>query len=585
MQQPRLSISRLANLGASAIVAAFQRYETDFREITGRARARFEARDWHGLQADAEERLDLYRTCVQDLKKELRELLTDEQFGDPIVWVSIKAVYSGLITGFDDWELAETFLNSITRQVFDTEGVDERIEFVDTDFEAPPTTAREPVYRSYDRPKNTAALVGRVLADVSFVHGYRQLDADAAAVATRIDDHLKEIGALRVVDRTEIVRSVFYRGKWAYLVGRLFSGSQIVPMAIALSSTPDGAVVDAVLLDEDEISILFSFTRAYFHVAVSRPYDMVRFLKKVMPRKRIAELYISIGFNKHGKTELYRDILHHLAATDDRFQIAPGKKGMVMTVFTIPGYDVVFKIIKDTFTYPKKVTRREVLEKYHMVFRHDRAGRLADAQEFEHLKFARDRFSEELLAELLEVAGRTVEVEGEAVIIHHLYIERRMIPLDIYVQDASEEAAMAAVVDYGKAIKDLAASNIFPGDMMLKNFGVTRHGRVVFYDYDEIVPLTDCNFRHPPRPPREEDLFSDEPWFTVAENDVFPGEFPNFLGLAGRLMETFAERHGDLFTVDYWRSMQQRLRSGEMLQPLPYDPDKQLPRPAPAAAE
>ena len=83
-------------------------------------------------------------------------------------------------------------------------------------------------------------------------------------------------------------------------------------------------------------------------------------------------------------------------------------------------------------------------------------------------------------------------------VIQHVYIERRMIPLNIYLQEAGPEQMAHAVVEYGNAIKDLVSANIFPGDMLWKNFGVTRHGKVVFYDYDEIEYITDCNFRRVP---------------------------------------------------------------------------------------
>jgi isocitrate dehydrogenase kinase/phosphatase len=325
-----------------------------------------------------------------------------------------------------------------------------------------------------------------------------------------------------------------------------------------------------VLLDENDVSILFSFTRSYFHVDVDRPYDLIRFLRTIMPRKRVAELYISIGYNKHGKTELYRDILHHMAYSDDQFQKARGQPGMVMSVFTMPSYDIVFKVIKDRFTYPKKTTRAAVMEKYHLVFRHDRAGRLVDAQEFEHLQFDRGRFSSTLLDDLMLHAEATISVTEAHVTVKHAYVERRIIPLDIYVREADEEMAVQALIDYGNAIKDLAISNIFPGDMLLKNFGVTRHGRVVFYDYDELCLLTDCNFRDIPPAPSYEDELSPEPWFSINEHDVFPEQFVNFLGVYGEIREVFLEHHRDLLDPAYWRAVQARLAAGEIMQLLPY---------------
>ncbi len=575
----RLTDSRLANLGARIILQGFEEYHTDFKTITRRARIRFEQRDWHGMQADAAERLDLYRRVVDRTVADVRELLGD-RVHHKLVWASMKAVYSGLIADRDDWELAETFFNSVTRRIFTTIGVDEQIEFVDTDFELPPTAPRRSVYRTYRRAVTTATLVEQILRDFAlrepFHIPFADLTRDAHLVAREVEAHLKAIGALKVVERAEIVRSVFYRGQAAYLVGRLFSGSHLIPFVIALLHEPEGLVVDAVLLDENDVSILFSFARSYFHVIIERPYDLVRFLKSIMPRKRVAELYISIGYNKHGKTELYRDMLNHLATTDDRFEIAPGQRGMVMTVFTLPAYDLVFKIIQDRFAFPKRTTREAVKEKYRLVFKHDRAGRLVDAQEFEYLKFARHRFTDELLDELLRVAGRSVHVDDDHVIIRHTYVERRVIPLDIYVREADDEAAEAAIIDYGNAIKDLAATNIFPGDMLLKNFGVTRHRRVVFYDYDELCLLTECRFRTFPQARHLEDELAPDPWFHVGEHDIFPEEFRRFWGLRGRLLEVFLEHHADLFEVDFWRHMQERIHSGEVIHIFPYPQHKRL---------
>ena len=571
----RLSDSRRANLAANAIHAACDAYQREFKAITRRARARFEQCDWRGMQADAAERLDLYKQVVDPTVAEIHQLL-DDRVNDKLVWASMKAVYSGLIAGRDDWEIAETFFNSITRRIFATVGVDPQIEFVDTDFDIPPTQARHPVYRTYERSADIAALIEAILADYRFAVAYENMQRDAQLVAVRVDAHLEAIGASRPVVRAEVCTAVFYRNKGAYLIGRIFSGVQLIPFVLALLNTSEGIVVDAVLLNEHDVSILFSFTRSHFHVDVERPYDMVHFLRSIMLRKRIAELYITIGYHKHGKTELYRDMLHHLTSFDDRFEIARGQRGMVMAVFTIPSYDVVFKIIKDHFDAPKDTTRQAVMEKYHLVFKHDRAGRLVDAQEFEHLKFERYRFSDRLLNELQRIAGRTVVVEEEHVVIKHVYVERRVTPLNLYLREIDGDMARIAVLDYGYALKDLAVTNIFPGDMLLKNFGVTRHGRVVFYDYDELCLLTHCIFRTMPQPRNAEEELAAEPWFAVGEHDFFPEELQRFLGLQDSLRDIFMQQHADLFDVQFWHQIQARLWAGEVLDIFPYAQSERL---------
>ncbi|HUF34668.1 MAG TPA: bifunctional isocitrate dehydrogenase kinase/phosphatase, partial [Gemmatimonadales bacterium] len=368
----------------------------------------------------------------------------------------------------------------------------------------------------------------------------------------------------------EMLRPVFYRNKGAYLVGRIQRGNAAWPLVLPLIHAERGIVLDAVLMTENEASVVFGFSWSYFRVEVPHPRAMVEFLGSIMPYKRVDELYTAIGYNKHGKTELFRSLVRHLAEPDARFAFAEGDEGMVMAVFTLPAFNVVFKIIKDSFGAPKNTTRAAVMEKYQFVFIRDRVGRLADAQEFEHLDFPRRCFPEALLSYLLAVAAATVRVEDERVVIRHLYTERRVIPLNLFLRDAEPEAARDAVVDYGAAIKDLAAADIFTGDMLLKNFGVTRNGRVICYDYDELCLLSECRFRRIPQPATMEEEFAAEPWFHVGEHDIFPEEFKAFLVPPGRLRDSFLAMHGNLLEVDFWEGVQQRLAQGEVVDVFPY---------------
>ena len=569
MSQP-LTDSALAEKGAGAIYDAFNTYRFRFKEITRRAQLRFDIRDWYGMRSDAAERLDLYSAAVDGIEADMRRLLTD-RVQNFRLWTNMKTAYSNMLFRNDDWELAETFFNSITRRIFSTVGVDAEIEFVNTDFETPPNYTAAKVYNTYGAASSTTDLICRILSAYPFTAPFKNFEHDANQVASKIQDCLSHAGTSDAIDHIDMVRSVFFRGMGAYLVGRIHAGSKLVPLAIALLNWADGIAVDAVLLKEADISILFSFTRSYFHVAVERPYDLVQFIRSILPNKRIAELYSSMGFNKHGKTELYRELLDHLAVcSEDRFDISPGRPGMVMIVFNMPNDDIVFKLIRDRFDTPKHTSRREVMEKYEMVFRHDRAGRLVEAQTFEHLKFDACCFSEPLLAELIGTAGKTVRVENDHVIVDHAYVERRVTPLDVFLDHADESEAQRIALDWGRAIKDLAVSDIFPGDILLKNFGVTRHGRVVFYDYDEISPLTSCHFRKLPSSSGYDDEMSSEPWFYVDENDVFPEEFRRFLGLPKPLRELFLRHHADLFEADFWLGAQQAIKAGELPHIYPY---------------
>jgi isocitrate dehydrogenase kinase/phosphatase len=567
--------NRLARQGAAAILAAFGDYEREFQAITCRAKVRFEQRDWHGLQHDALERLELYSRVIAGGVAEIRELL-DFAVKDKKLWATMKSAYAELIWCCADIELAETFFNSVSRRIFTTIGVDPRIEFLFSDFDTTAQVPNPPIFITYPACGPLAELMGQVLKACEFATPFQDLARDAQLVARAVEREHKGAGTAPPIDAIDMIPAVFYRNQGAYLVGRIRSGDQVMPLTLALHHPGDGIVVDAVLLSADEVSIIFSFTRSYFHVEVHRPRDLVMFLKSFMPRKPIAELYIAIGYNKHGKTELYRDLMRHIDQSTDFFEIAPGDRGMVMCVFTLPSFDVVFKVIRDRFAYPKTSSRRDVIERYQLVFKHDRAGRLADVQEFEHLAFARDRFSADLLSELAGEAAETVAIGPRIVEIKHVYVERRMTPLNLYIREARLADACKAIVDYGQAVRDLAATNIFPGDMLLKNFGVTRHGRVVFYDYDELCLVTDCHFRELPAAADDSDDFAAEPWFYVGPSDIFPEEFINFMGLGGVLRDTFLKAHGDILTAQYWQGIQARHRAGELLDIIPYPCSRRL---------
>jgi isocitrate dehydrogenase kinase/phosphatase len=571
-QTGRFTDSRLAALCANAVYRAFLTYQTEFHTITRRAPDRFLRRDWPGAYSDAAERLGLYSQVLDELVVTIRGLMGD-RLEEKLVWAAIKAVYSSLIVLCDEWEIAESFFNSLTRRVFTTVGVNQQIEFVDSDFDAPPTASSGGVQRSYHGDE-LPGMITAILTELGFpAQYYDDLPTAVATAAARLE---KALGG--PVARIEMAEKIFFRGRSAYLVGAAFQADEKggLPLGLALLHGEKGITLDAILLGEDDIAILFSFTRSYFRVDAVRPFELVHFLKTLMPRKRLAELYTAIGYNKHGKTEFYRDFLNHLETSEDQFDKAEGERGMVMAVFTLPSYDVVFKLIKDRFDYPKDSSRSEVMRKYRLVFEHDRAGRLVEAYEFEHLRIPSDRFRPELIEELKRSAGSTVNIEDNYVVIKHVYVERRLRPLNLYLAEMNQLAARAAVLDYGQAVKDLAVTNIFPGDLLPKNFGVTRHGRVVFYDYDELCWLTDCNFRELPVATSYEEEIASEPWFFVHENDIFPEEFPRFLGFRPDLMKILLTYHGDLFEAAAWRRVQSALRAGNILDIFPYRADKRL---------
>jgi len=575
--------SRLAALCAQKAHQAFLDYRERFQGITRRARERFLTRDFAGAYGDAAERLSIYGGVLSNLTTDIEDLM-GSRLGERSVWTAIKAVYSASIAQCSEWEIAESFFNSLTRRVFATAGVDQAIEFVDTDFDAPPTSPPNNIFQYYSGAPLSELLTAILTNPDSggfAAENWADLGQSVRSAAERIEAALgsNDIAQSREIS-IEMVGTVFYRGHGAYFVGRAVlkgNDGNGLPLALCLRHpSASGIILDAILFGDVDLAILFSYTRAYFRAEIECPYEMVRRLRELMPHKRLVDLYNAIGYHRHGKTEFYRDFVAHLRSSRDRFVAAEGSRGMVMLVFTLPSYDVVFKLIKDRFDFPKDTSRNEVRRRYRFVFEHDRAGRLVEAHEFEHLRIARDRFTPQLLEDLQRDAAETVRMEGDDVVITHAYVERRVRPLNLFLAEADAELAAAAARDYGQAIKDLASSNIFPGDIFTKNFGVTRQGRVVFYDYDELSFVMDCNFRDMPQPTTHEQEMAAEPWFSVRENDIFPEEFPNFLALPAAARECLFEHHGDIFRADFWRGVQRKLKEGEIPEIFPYSPERRL---------
>lgn len=557
---------------AAAIRQGFADYNDRFRKITQRAKARFEERDWTGARADAVERIGLYDVVVDENSNWLRDTLGNG-LSDKVLWATVKGHYSALIAKDVDQELFKTFFNTLTRRVFRTRGVDSGVEFVALDIEPTDRITRPVARLSYTAGASLRVLFRNLLSDVGFSVPYQDAERCANNVAQAVSTQLSSWGELPV-RAIEMLTTVFYRERRAYLVGRVFGESKFSPIAIALKNDASGIRADAVLTDRDDVAALFGYTRSYFQADLETVGDAVVFLRTLLPRKPLDELYTVLGRAKQGKTERYRHFFRHLEARDDRFTLADGEKGMVMAVFTLPSYPLVFKVIRDKFAPPKNIARADVLEKYQLVFKHDRAGRLVDAQEFRYLKFPRARFSAAVLAELLGTCASSVIEEGDYLVLTHLYVERRLRPLNLFVKEAPPEAAQAAIIDYAQALKDLAYSNVFAGDLLLKNFGVTKGGRVIFYDYDELCFVTECRFRELPTPSEDDD---DQREVYVAPNDMFPEEFPRFLGLTPELFKALMDAHADVFTARWWTEVQSQVAAGVRREIPPYAASLRLP--------
>lgn len=559
----------LAWRAAELIRDGFSDYNRMFSAITQRAKRCFEQRDWASARQDAVERIESYDLCVGRTNQAVSELL-GVAASDHALWNRIRDCYAELISALIDQELNKTFFNTLSRRFFKTRGVDPAIEFVALDIE-PTDRITHPVPRhAYAVSADLSELFERVLEDYPFAVAYEDIPRCADLIAQALSRQLADWGE-QPVHAIELLQTVFYRERRAYLVGRVFGERRFGPCVIALINTEQGVRADAVVTRREHIAILFGYTRSYFHADLPTVGDAVVFLRTLLPKKSLDEIYTVLGRAKQGKTERYRHFYRHLInAPTEQFKHAEGEKGMVMLVFTLPSYPLVFKLIRDRFAFPKNVAREEVQAKYRLVFHHDRVGRLVDAQEFRFLRFRKAQFAPELLQELVEGCQQSVYEEGDDLVVSHCYIERRLRPLNLYIKEVEPELAVKAAVDYGQAIKDLARSNIFPGDLLLKNFGMSRTGRAIFYDYDELCLVTECRFRALPTARHDDEEMHHGAWYHVDENDVFPEQFPRFLGLSEEQKQAMLDAHGEIFDVRWWLEVQERLRSGGYADIPPY---------------
>src|SRR3984957_5040947 len=535
---------------AALIAEHFRQYNEEFGRITRRAALNFLAEDWRTGQLDAGARIELYEQRVARGVAAIASQLQSKCI-DVGLWVEIKRAYEVIVARRPDSDFYRTFFNSITRDLFRTVGVNPEGEFCATSGGRPSGSVPIRVYRI---GASLSTAVREILADLPFGAAIDDAEAAVHRISADIGRYFQTGRPSGQPESVELIEPVFYRGMHAFVVGRLIGDGSITPLVLAFTNTPQGVQVDAVMLSRADVGSLFGYARSYFHVDLPVVSAAITLLRSFMPRKSVDELYTVLGRAKQGKTERYFALQRHMEKSIDSFVHAPGDRGLVMIVFTLPSHDLVFKVIRDKFGAPKTTTRADVIERYEFVFRHDRAGRLVDAQEFKRLRLPRARFMPDLAEELLREASESCRGEGDDLIVEHCYIERRLRPLNLFLREAEPAAAESAIIDYGNALRDLAASNVFPGDLLLKNFGVTSHGRVIFYDYDEIGLVSDCVFRDLPQATCEEEETSAEPWFHYGPRDIFPEQWLQFLSIPPALSEVFVRQHGSLLTAAWWRA-------------------------------
>lgn len=554
---------------AEKIFDGFNTYINSFNTYTRLTPKYFSERNWKAIQLNHKQRLRLYKDLLFPLAATCKELLKENRSNRQL-WIKIKDNYSSFISEIPELEIAETFFNSVIRKTYENISVDEELMFVMEGHDFCTIRENSDLIRNYPEGLGLDKIIRQILDDFDFGAPFMDKEKDIQFLIEGVRKVILSRYNIAPDTRTQILKSVFYRNKAAYLIGRTFVGKKWMPFIIPVLHGKSGVFVDTLIFDPNLMSHMFSFTRSYFMVEAEVPSEIVSFLSSVIPHKKIHELYNAIGFNKHGKTLFYRDFLMHLDGSSDQFVVAPGIKGMVMTVFTLPSLNIVFKLIKDHFEPPKNMTRQEVREKYKLVSLHDRVGRMADTHEFEYFKIPKDRISPELIVELRNTTNSLLKFTDTHLIIKHLYTERKMEPLNLYLEHCDTEEGEKVVEDYGRAILQLAQANIFPGDMMTKNFGLTRQKRVIFYDYDEIEFLTDMNFRVKPKAETYEQIYASEPWYSIAKNDVFPEDFKRWMIGRKDLKNHFLEYHENLFSPEYWQEVQGRIDNGELIHAFPY---------------
>ena len=577
---------------AKKILLGFEHHYQNIKSASIEAKRCFEEKEWEKIENDSKLRLNFYdeqvdvfcKNLSSELKKqtlygakaEFNETQKMDKFNSDF-WKNTKHVYIELITAHKQPELAETFYNSVFCRIFSRSFYNNQYIFTKPCVSLNYIDMDEPVIDSYfvDDGQLKETLTS-VLNNYKFKCKFGNLDQDIKRLQEQL---IKQMPRLQSeVFELQFISTPFIRGKCAYIVGKIVTQLHPdVPVLIALLNDENkGLYVDSLLTDIGSISIIFSFSRSYFFITTDYPSAIVEYLKELLPGKTRAVLYSAIGLHKQGKTLLYRHFLKYSKITSEKLIIAPGIKGMVMSVFTFPMYPYVFKVINDQFAPPKMGTKEMVKDRYYFVKNHVRIGRLADTWEFSNVAFPLKDIDDALLKELEKKASSNIEIENDLLIIKHMYIENKMTPLNMYLETANIKQQNHIINDYGKAIDELINSNIFPGDMLTKNFGVTRQNRVVFYDYDEITLMSTPIFKKIPKATTYEQEMASEPWYYVGQNDVFPEEFKYFMLPNPYMKEVFNKKYKKLLDADYWVSIQEKIKQNGVMDYYPYGSEKRM---------
>ncbi len=577
---------------AKRILGGFEQHYHNMQKASVEAKQCFENMEWSIIEVASKLRMNFYAKQVNTFSKKLTKELNQqrstntkttlsqltniEKFNSEF-WKETKLCYVELITGHNQPELAETFYNSVFCRLHDRSFYNNQYIFTKPCVSLNYIDLENPVTESYFvQPGELQETFKNILQSFSFKCKFGNLERDIQRLEEQFYSQIERLK--NDIFEIQVINTVFIRGKGAYIVGKIVSQIDAdQPLLIALLNDKRNKLfVDSLLTDTGSVTVVFSFSRSYFFINTEYPSAIVEFLKILLPGKTRAALYSALGLHKHGKTLLYRHFLKYSKMTNEKLTIAQGVKGMVMSVFTFPMYPYVFKVINDYFEPPKKGTKEMVKEKYYFVKNHVRVGRLADTWEFSNVAFPIKDIEKNLLKELQSKISSNIEIEDDLLIIKHMYIENKMTPLNLYLESATKDQQNHIINDYGRAIDELINADIFPGDMLTKNFGVTRQNRVVFYDYDEITKMNKPVFKKIPKPTTYEEEMSAEPWYYVGPDDVFPEEFKYFMLPNQYMKDTFNEKYAKLLDANYWISTQENIDKYGAMDYFPYGTEKRM---------
>jgi isocitrate dehydrogenase kinase/phosphatase len=552
-------------LTADWILQEFTGYYTESRDIPDLAKQAFESRDHATSLALSKRRLALYSNGIEELGSRLREAFP-RVAKDESIWREVEARYLPLIEDRYEADLAFAFLNSVKRRIH--QGEWQPVEYAFRGTVGATANSSNGIYCSFPGGGGISRDTVLEILDIpALTRPYRNRLQDADQVAERLNRVLAARGGAGI-DRIEMINAGFYRNRGGYIVGRVVLGDEgLFPFIIALLNDEDGVYVDAVLSSEADAHNIFSSTLANFHVTNNYYHELSEFLHSIMPKRPLGLHYSTIGFNHVGKVAVMNELRDELVNGNDVLETAVGFRGTVAIGFSSPHSAYNLKVIRDKPTANYKWGKFEgidsVMRKYGRVHEINRTGSMLDNIIYYNLKLDRSWFDPALLDELLVEASETVYLRGDAVILKYLIVQRRMTPLPVFLETASQAEAETAIINLGDCIKNNAAANIFNKDLDARNYGVSRFIKVYLFDYDALEPFTDVKIRsNEGRIDGEE-----EPpdWFFEDGLVFLPEEIEAGLMIPNRqLRRLFREVHGDLLTTEYWQRIQDDLHAGKV---------------------